>query len=102
MWRSAIFPEAILVCEVDGKIIGTVSLIEDERTAWLFRFAVEKGKNEQEIAHRLWERAQAILRTRGHQQVLVYAPTDHTDLESRYMSLGFKKGADYTCYWWNR
>ena len=32
-------PNAILVAESGGVICGTVSLIEDGRVAWLFRFA---------------------------------------------------------------
>lgn len=35
-------PDAILVAELENKIVGTVSLIDDGRVAWLFRFAVKK------------------------------------------------------------
>lgn len=37
-------PDAILVAEQEGEIVGTVSLIEDGRVAWLFRFAVQQER----------------------------------------------------------
>ena len=96
--RIASDPESILVCETEGKIVGTVSLIEDGRVAWLFRFAVEKGKDEHAI-NALYDKALAILRVRGHKQVLVYAPANSKNFEKRYSALGFEKGNDYSCYW---
>ena len=92
-------PEAILVYESEGKIIGTISLIEDGRVAWLFRFAVTKDQHEQKATKSLSDKALEILRGRGHAQVLVYAPVDNKDFEDRYSNLGFEKGDDYTCYW---
>ena len=97
--RIASDPEAILVCETEGKIIGTVSLIEDGRVAWLFRFAVEKSEYEQNAINALCDKALAILRAHGHKQVLIYAPANSKDFEQRYSVLGFEKGNDYTCYW---
>lgn len=92
-------PDGILVAEHEGKICGTVSLIRDPRTAWLFRFAVKQGAQEKEITHALHNRALAILKAGGHQQVLVYSPGGQGTLDNRYAGLGFNKGGDYTCYW---
>ena len=94
-------PEAVLVCEAGEKILGTISLIEDGRVAWLFRFAVEKGTNEYEVSKALHDRALEILSARGHRQVLVYAPSGNKDFERRYSQFSFKKGNEYTCYWKN-
>ncbi len=94
-------PESILVCESKGKIVGTVSLIEDGRVAWLFRFAVVKGEHEEAVTTALSEKALAILRDRGHKEVLVYAPAGDQGFEERYKKLGFEKGTDYTCYYRN-
>ncbi len=95
-------PEAILIAEQDGKIIGTVSLIEDDRVAWLFRFAVSVGDTTSAATKLLYEKAIEILKERGHGQVLVYASTKNTNLENRYTKLlGFEKGAEYICYWKN-
>lgn len=90
-------PDAILVAERDGKIVGSVSLIDDGRVAWLFRFAVPHGNPD--IAQALHDKAAGILKERGHAEVLVYTPVGNQDLNSRYEQLGFTKGSDYTCYW---
>lgn len=90
-------PDAILVAELDGNLIGTVSLIDDGRIAWLFRYAVQKDQTE--ALKKLHNKAIEVLKNRGHTQVLVYSPVGNTELDSRYEQLGFTKGDDYTCYW---
>jgi N-acetylglutamate synthase-like GNAT family acetyltransferase len=93
-------PEAILVCESEGKILGTVSLVEDGRVAWLFRFAVLSDSDKETVTKSLFEKASEILKARGHKEVLVYSPVGNKNLDSRYKDLlGFEKGADYTCFW---
>lgn len=92
-------PDAILVAESDGSIVGTVSLIDDGRVAWLFRFAVIAGVEERVVTHLLSEEAMKIFKERGHTQVLVYTPTGNENLYARYNELGFTKGNDYTCFW---
>ena len=91
-------PDCILVAESDEMIVGTVTLFEDGRSAWLYRFAVQK-ENELEIASKLWEEAKATMKKLGHSQVLVYAPAGNMDFQNRYTFLGFTKGDDYTAYW---
>lgn len=92
--------QSILVCEFEGKILGTVSLIEDGRVAWLFRFAVLSGETQEEVTKTLFEKASEILKSRGHNQVLVYSPVGNKDLDSRYLdTLNFEKGSDFTCFW---
>ena len=88
----------ILVAEKASKIIGTVTLFEDARSAWLYRFAIQKD-NKQEVALSLWNEAKIIMKERGHSQILVYTPTGNKDFEKRYIELGFNKGSDYTAYW---
>lgn len=90
-------PDAILVAEFDDKLVGTVSLIDDGRIAWLFRYAVQKDQFEALKA--LHDRAIHLLKSRGHSQVLVYTPVGNNELDNRYEHLGFTKGSDYTCYW---
>jgi predicted N-acetyltransferase YhbS len=92
-------PDAILVAEEDESIIGTVSLIEDGRVAWLFRFAVAHSDKESSVAEALYAEAIAILKSKNHTQVLIYSPTGNTALNKRYTQLGMSKGTDYTCFW---
>lgn len=92
-------PDAILIAEQNGSIVGTVSLIEDGRVAWLFRFCVTEGKLQYTVARELFNKASELLKNKGHQQVLVYSPVGNEALNSRYEALGFTKGGDYTCFW---
>lgn len=94
-------PDAIFVAQLNDNIVGTVSLIEDGRVAWLFRFAVAQIPEEGNIAKQLYEHASKTLQTKGHNQVLVYAPAGNKSFETRYTQLGFTTGGDYTCYWKN-
>ena len=91
-------PNAILVAEIDNAIVGTVTLFEDGRSAWLYRFAVKK-ENEKEVSFALWNEAKVIMKSRGHSQVLVYAPAGDLNFENRYKDIGFNKGNDFTAYW---
>lgn len=97
MKRIEADPDAILVAEIDGKLVGTVSLIDDGRVAWLFRYAVQK--DQPEALNALHNKAVEILKNRGHSQVLVYTPVGNTELDIRYEQLGFTKGSNYTCFW---
>ena len=92
-------PIAILIAERNSELIGTVSLIEDGRVAWLFRFAVKIDA--EEVTEKLCAAAFTALKAKGHNQVLVYAPAGNNELGTRYKDLGFVKGNDYTCYWKN-
>jgi hypothetical protein len=87
--------ESILVAEDNGSILGTVSILEDKRTAWLFRFAASNDA----VTRALYDKAVDILKTRGHRQVLVYSPVADQHLNDRYSLLGFTKGEDYTAFW---
>src|SRR6185369_3786941 len=71
-------PDAILLAEADGQLVGSVSLIEDGRVAWLFRFRVKEIDGEEEIAKTLLDKAIGILKKKGHNQILVYTPVGET------------------------
>jgi hypothetical protein len=89
---------SILVAKINEKIVGTITLFEDSRAAWLYRFAVQE-EHEIEISDLLNKKAIQILKEKGHSQVLVYAPKDNIKLEKRYKEIGFNKGGNYTCFW---
>lgn len=95
--KIAADPEAILVCENNGELIGTISLIEDGRVAWLYRFIVKDF--DLATTQELYARALDTLRSRGHTQVLVYSSVDDVKLDERYESLGMTKGDNYRCFW---
>lgn len=90
-------PEAILVYEAEGQLSGTISIIEDSRVAWLYRFVVRNF--DQHITSELYDAAAKVLKNRGHKEVLVYTPVQGGELYDRYESLGMQKGSDYTCFY---
>ena len=92
-------PDSILVAIEDDHLVGTVSLIEDARVAFLFRFAVVDTPSASAAAKGLYDRAAAVLRSHGHNQVLVYSPVGNDSLDHRYEALGMAKGGDYSCFW---
>jgi ATP-dependent DNA helicase PIF1 len=90
-------PESILVFEQGKELLGTISLIDDGRVAMLFRFIVRD--HDQQVAEALYQRATEILKSRGHNQVLVYSSPDNKHLDKRYKSLNMHPGNLYRCYW---
>lgn len=90
-------PDAILVSETNGQLTGTISIIEDGRVAWLYRFVVNDF--DPEMTKLLYDTAIGILKKRGHTQVLVYSEPKNSNLDDRYQTLGMTKGSEYTCYW---
>lgn len=92
-------PEAIWIALINDIIVGTISIIDDGRVGMLFRFAVQRGSMEQEVAKCLHKKSADVLRERGHEQVLVYTPVGEEHLYERYDDLGMNKGNNYTCYW---
>jgi hypothetical protein len=67
-------PEAILVYEKDGQILGTISIIEDGRVAWLYRFVVQDF--DEATTKKLYDAATQSLKKRRHEEVLVYSDID--------------------------
>jgi predicted N-acetyltransferase YhbS len=93
-------PESILVAEDEGRIVGTVTLFEDGRSAWLYRCAV-LSDYEKEAIPLLVAKAKEVLKNWGHRQMLVYAPAGDAHFEERYENVGFKKGNNFTAFWQN-
>lgn len=90
-------PQAIQVYIKEDKMLGSISLIEDGRVAWLFRFVVKD--NSTLVAEALYSKAVEIFQKRGHTQVLVYCPIDGKDLISRYEDLGMTTGNKFLSFW---
>jgi predicted N-acetyltransferase YhbS len=90
-------PESILVALENERIVGTVTLFEDGRAAWLYRFAV--SASHPQAVKALCDEAIAILRKLGHTQVLVYAPEGDQAFIDRYSTLGFTTGNAYLAFW---
>lgn len=88
-------PESILVTEEKGKIIGSLSIIEDGRIAWLFRLV---GNND-EVVKTLISEAEEILRKRGYKNVHNFAPFNNQQALGERTKLGFIQGKNYIWFW---
>ena len=91
-------PNKILIAEISSHIVGTLTLFEDGRAAWLYRFAVQ-SEYEQEITKALFDHGKSLLKEMWHTQVLVYAPSWDSHFEQRYTNLWMNKWNDFTAYW---
>ncbi len=92
-------PESIWVADREGLIEGTISLIIDARSAWLYRFIVDSAN--QEAAEGLLAAVLSVARKRGHKELLIYSDPNNQSLVNRYQKLGFNEGDTYICYWIN-
>ncbi len=98
--KLAANPDSILLAATEDGLVGTVTLLENGRVAWLYRFAAMEA-SEEEIRMALWKEAKQRLGALGHTQLLVYAPTGDAHFHDQYTELGFQKGNEYTAYWQN-
>ncbi len=90
-------PQSIIVDDENGEIMGTISIIEDGRIAWFYRFVTKN--NSADVAKTLYTAASGVLQSRGHSEVLIYSDENREDLTSRYEELGMQKGGDYECFY---
>ncbi len=90
-------PKSIWVYEEGNEVVGSISIIEESRVAWLYRFVVKD--NDQKIAKALYQHVLPIFKSREHSQIIVYSPVNDEVLANRYKELGMIKGNSYTAYW---
>ena len=90
-------PNKLLIAEVEWKIIGTVTIFEDGRSAWLYRFALIPNYDE-EAGKLLYDHATSIAKMMWHAQMIVYGPCNNQEIEDRYKDLWFNKWSTFTAY----
>ncbi len=93
-------PGSVLVAIASDEIVGSATLFEDNRAAWLYRFAVLRS-HEVEVISPLYRKAKENMKQRGHSQIIVYAPAGDKFFVERYTDLGFTHGQNYAAYWSN-
>ena len=80
----------VLVAEQDGKLIGTVRLVRQDRdTAWFTRFAVLPERQRLGIGQLLFQAAEEQLRQEGFVQVLLHTALTNLPLVTFYQTRGF-------------
>ena len=85
-------PESILVAEKAGKVVGTISLIEDGRHAFIVRLAVLESERDKGIGSKLLQEAERILMGRGLKKINILVSETEEDLYDYYEKRGYKRG----------
>lgn len=91
--------DSVLVAEVDGEIVGSVSLIEDIRIAFLFRLVAKDGNGEKEIIQALIDEGEKRLKEKGYEEVHIFVKEEDADRQMIYSEKGFEKGNKYFWFW---
>ena len=93
-------PESILVAVKTMKTVGTISIMEDGKLAFIFRLVVKKSVRRQGIAiAQLVVAAEKILKQRGSPTVNIIVNEKDVDLQAYYEQLHYKKGRVWRWMW---
>ncbi|OGC59218.1 hypothetical protein A3A70_00805, partial [candidate division WWE3 bacterium RIFCSPLOWO2_01_FULL_42_11] len=88
-------PQSTIVAEEGGKIIGTLSIMEDGQLAFLVRLAVKKEHRGRGLGTKLMQEAETILKARGYEEVHILVNEKDPELQDYYERLGYGKGQVY-------
>lgn len=92
-------PESILVALKNNKIVGTVSIMEDGRLAFIFRLAVKANERRQGIGAALLAEVEKTLKKRGNTMVNIIVNEKQEDLQKYYEKLKYKKARVWRWMW---
>ena len=88
-------PGSIMVATLDQEVIGTVSIMEDGRMAFIFRLGVKGEHRRQGIGTKLMEEAERLLRNRDHEKIHILVKEEDEELQGYYDRHGYKEGGHY-------
>lgn len=88
-------PQSILVAEEAAQIVGTVSIMEDARMAFVFRLGVKMAYRGRGLGTRLMQEAETLLQGRGYDEVHILVSEEDTELQGYYERVGYEKGHGY-------
>ena len=88
-------PDALLVAEEQGEVIGTVIAAWDGWRGALYRLAVDPGQRRQGVAGRLVKEGMAHLTRRGAARVHVIAAADEPPAVELWKAAGFEPRPDH-------
>lgn len=88
-------PNSILVAVESNRLVGTVSLMEDGRMAFIFRLAVDLQHRNKGIGTALMEEAEKELFKRGHEEINILVEEDNTELQEYYERQGYERNHVY-------
>lgn len=88
-------PKSIFIAQDLDQIVGTVSLMEDGRMAFIFRLAVRPTHRNRGIGRNLMDKAEEELRSRGHKEINILVEEDNNELKDYYRRQGYEEGHPY-------
>jgi ribosomal protein S18 acetylase RimI-like enzyme len=88
--KMKVDPEMFLVCELDGKIIGTVMVGYEGHRGWINYLGVLPGYQGQGLGRELMDRAEAMLVERGCAKINLQIRATNTRVIQFYEGIGFK------------
>ena len=88
--KMKVDPEMFLVCEIDGKIIGTVMVGYEGHRGWINYLGVLPEYQGQGLGRELMDRAEAMLVERGCAKINLQIRATNTRVIQFYEGIGFK------------
>jgi len=88
-------PRSIFVAVRSDEVVGTVSIMEDGRTAFIFRLGVSKEYRNKGIGKLLMSTAEEELFSRGYKEIHVLVEEENSELQDYYHKQGYEKGNIY-------
>ncbi len=88
-------PSSIFVAEESGEVVGTISIIEDGRVAWLFRLNAKTPSIRKMLIHK----AEKLLIKKEYKEVHIFVPLNDPERQKEYTNGGFKLGSEYKWAW---
>ena len=85
-------PKSLLVAEESAEVVGTVTIMENGRFAFIFRLAVHKKSRARGVGSLLIEAAEEELKSRGIKTVFNLVEDSKNDLHSFYERRGYSEG----------
>lgn len=92
-------PDSILVAEVDGQVVGSVYIMADGWSAFIYRLVVGMSARQHGIGTRLMEAAEEQLRSKGVPEVALFVNADNTELQRWYEKRGYGGTHLFRCMW---
>ena len=90
---------SLLVAVKADQVIGSVSIIEDGRFAFVFRLVVKTSERGKGIGTQLLTEAEAILKKRGNKTVSILVNEQEAELHTYYKKHAYKKGRVWRWMW---
>ena len=88
-------PQSILVATEGSNIIGTASIMEDGRMAFIFRLGVQMEQRNSGVGRKLIQEAETILHKRGYNEVHILVDENNPELQTYYEQRGYESGHMY-------